>query len=807
MVILWVVSCRNKFRVAAWASGLLFGVAAGIALEKWRRPPPPPELDAPAGEIVLLEGCVVEPPVHSEGRERFLLELGEDARVRVNLYTKEGEPSPDLRYGQRVEIEARVRKPRNFGNPGAFDYAGWLGRRNIHWAASVSSAGRVRVLPGRCGERWSGFVARVREAALGRLDALHAGNPYARGVTRALLFGDASQLERIWVEDYRRTGTWHALVISGMHLAAVTAVIVAFLRLFSLSPVWSMLVASGAGWFYALVCGGGAPVTRAAAALTLFLLARCFYRRGRILNLLAATGLAFLAADPQQLFEASCQLSYLAVALIGALALPLLERTSSPYAHGLRRIGIVELDPHLPPRVAAVRLELRLFADTARVWLALPKWITLRLSSWLLRGMLALFELVTVSAILQVGLALPMIWYFHRVSLTGISANVLVVLSTSIALPLGYLEVLTGWGLAARLTEHVLELSRWAAHWHAGWEPAWRIPHPPWWLAALLLLSLLGVAACAGRGRRLRAAALACCLALTATAVWHPFPARWARGELELSVIDVGQGDSLLVATPEGKLLLVDGGGIPVFGRRSRPDLDIGEDVVAPYLWSRSIRRLDAIAATHAHEDHVGGLPALLEEFRPAELWLPEPAGSVGWKKLRLAAAKLAIPVRERRQGEEFEWGRARWRVLSPPAGYLPAGRARNDDSLVLEAAFGRHVFLLTGDIEMRMEKRLARNGRLSRVDLLKVAHHGSRTSSTEELLAATRPVFAIISAGFENSYRFPHRETLERLAAAGSRVLRTDEAGLIQVRSDGRRLRLDTWFWEVRSAAMGPVF
>ena len=756
---------------------------------------------------MLLEGCVVEPPVQLEGRERFVLELAADARVRVNLYPKEGEPTPALHYGQRVEIEARVKKPRNYGNPAAFDYAGWLARRHIYWNAAVNSAGRVRILPGECGSSWNGYVARAREAALGRLDELHAGNAYARGVTRALLFGDSSQLERVWIEDFRRTGTWHALVISGMHLAAVAAIVLVCLRIFSPSPVWSMLVASAAGWFYALVCGGGPPVTRAAAALNLFLLARCFYRRGRILNLLAAAGIVFLAVDPNQLFEASFQLSYLAVALIGALAVPLMERSSVPYARGLHCLGDGELDPHLPPRVAAFRLELRLVAETVRAWTALPKRLTLHLFSCLLGGLLALYELVTVSAILQAGLVLPMIWYFHRTSLTGISANVPVVLSTSIAVPLGYLEVLTGWPILARLTEQVLELSRWAAHWHAGWEPAWRVPPPPEWLAALLMLSLAGVAAAIGLSNRLRLTALGCFLVLTAVVVRHPFRARLSAGELELAVIDVGQGDSLLVATPEGKLVLVDGGGIPVFGRRPRPELDVGEDVVAPYLWSRSIRRLDAVAATHAHEDHVGGLPALLEEFHPSELWLPEPAGSDAWKGLRVTAAKLGIAVRERRQGESFEWGGARWRVLSPPHGYVPAARARNDDSLVIEVGFGRNVFLLTGDVETRMEKRLVEQGKLARVDVLKVPHHGSRTSSSEELLAATRPVFAVISTGFENSYRFPHREALGRLAAAGSRVLRTDEAGLVQVRTDGRRIELDTWSWSAAGAALRPPY
>jgi competence protein ComEC len=263
-------------------------------------------------------------------------------------------------------------------------------------------------------------------------------------------------------------------------------------------------------------------------------------------------------------------------------------------------------------------------------------------------------------------------------------------------------------------------------------------------------------------------------------------------GALELTAIDVGQGESLLLALPSGRLLMVDGGGLPGYGRALRSRLEIGEDVVSPYLWSRSIRRLDALVLTHVHEDHMNGLAALLENFAPRELWTGATAETPGWRALREAAQRRGVRILPLRRGRPFESGGARFEVLAPAADYAPGAAARNNDSLVLRVRFGRHAFLLTGDIERQVERELL-NGSALQSDLLKVAHHGSRTSTTQGFLDAVRPPFALISAGFENAYRYPHPDVLARLAGRGARVLRTDLDGAISVWSDGTRLRVET--------------
>jgi competence protein ComEC len=199
---------------------VLAGVASGLALvclgalsSVYHAPPPAPHFDAGGREVVILGGCVVEPPAVSGERERFLLEVEPHTRAQVTLYTKPGESLPALRYGQRIEADVKVRPPRNFGNPGAFDYASYLARQEIYWTASGAASG-VRLLPGACGSRFQKAVMDLRQAALARIDRLFPADVYQAGMLQAILIGQSFQLQKVWTEEYRSTGTFHALVIS-----------------------------------------------------------------------------------------------------------------------------------------------------------------------------------------------------------------------------------------------------------------------------------------------------------------------------------------------------------------------------------------------------------------------------------------------------------------------------------------------------------------------------------------------------------------------------------------------------------------
>ncbi len=794
MAALSVLALRLGLLRAAGSACLLAVALAGALRMSVRHDPPAPELDAAPGELLLFTGCIVEPPELSDDRQQFVLELEPGARARLSLYLSDGQSAPPLAYGQRVELEGRARPVRNFQNPGSFDYAAYQARRQIYWNITARSS-TVHLLPGNCGSPFRRAIFGLRAYAVRRIEQLYPERPFTSAMMQAVIVGSAAGLQKAWVEDWRRTGTYHAIVISGLQITVLAAFFLFLLRLCLLPEIPALALTAAATWVYALVAGADAPVLRAAAGFSFYAVGRSLYRSTRLLNLLAAVALIFLLLDPVELFEASFQLSFLAVAAIGALAIPALQATSAPLAAGLSGLSDRARDPGLPPRTAHLRVELRLLAETIRLGTGMSERWALALLALPLRAVFFLFELLVVSVAVQIGLALPMALYFHRLSLSGLSANLLIGPLMSAVVPLGFLALASGWSVPAAMAGWLVDLSRRVVGFHAAWEPNWRIPEPPGWLAVAVTIMLPVVALAARQGKRrwiLPAAVLA---VLLAALVAHPFPPDIQPGRVELALMDVGQGESLLLALPDGRLMLVDGGGFPAMGRR-RPRLDIGEDVVSPYLWRRGIKRLDVVVATHGHEDHLGGLLALLENFRPKELWFAVMPETPIWREVRHKASALGVQLVPVRAGQVFRFGEAHMEVLAPEADYEAAPEPRNDDSLVLGLKYGRHRFLLTGDIERRAEAALLARRPPGRCHILKVAHHGGRSSTGEAFLEEVRPGLALISAGFANPYNLPHPTLLERLARRRILVLRTDRHGLIRVLSDGRHLELDTAGW-----------
>jgi competence protein ComEC len=341
---------------------------------------------------------------------------------------------------------------------------------------------------------------------------------------------------------------------------------------------------------------------------------------------------------------------------------------------------------------------------------------------------------------------------------------------------------------------------------------SYRIPAPPLVLtlaffAVFIALSAAAHAAAARRKNRAERRKLAAPIAaaewgsavalaiLTLLVASHPFAPALAPGKLEVTVLDVGQGDSIFTAFPSGRTMLIDGGGLAgsekVGGYRSGSD--VGEEVVSPYLWSRGIKRLDVVALTHAHHDHLDGLHAVLENFKVGQLWVGRDEETPAFRSLLEEARERGVTVVHQVQGNEFQWADVRGDVLWP-ADLPPVKEASNDDSLVLRLADGRFHFLLSGDVEQRVENKLVADHAELASDFLKVPHHGSKTSSTKLFVAAVAPRVAVVSVGEGNPFGHPAAPIVERYADAGVRFLRTDQDGAVTALTDGQNMKVFTY-------------
>lgn len=612
-------------------------------------------------------------------------------------------------------------------------------------------------------------LRRVADESLARV----VPEPMA-GLASAVLVGRRDRVAREVTDAFTATGLSHVVAISGWNIALIGAVVGGLLAAAGLGrrqrTIGIVVVLGG----FTLVAGGGASVVRAALMGGVALVARESGRPGSAASALGLAVWLLLVLDPAMAADIGFQLSVAATAGLLAWGSRLADRMRGT-------------DPGLTRRWLAESLGVSLAAQAATLPLVLFHFGRLSLVSPLANLVVApivapamLVGFVCLLVGLVVGAGAPVLLAAPFALLGWLVLGAMVAVAGAFAaLPFASVELppLLATGTAAGVAALVL-----GAAWRTRRRPRHEAP---------MAMGPPGPVSAARPGRRM--AVMACVAAVVSVGVGAGLLARAVHRETRLVVIalDVGQGDSILVQGPRGGRLLLDGG----------PDPDRLLTVLDRHVppWDR---RIDLVILTHPHEDHVAGLAMLLARYRIGGIAENGMLGAgPGDAAFRERLADLGVATSRLAVGDRLSFDGIEARVVWPIGDEVPAtapseGRRINDTSVVLDLRFGTRRVLLTGDIEDDVDPRLLAAGisdGTQRLDVLKVAHHGSRTATSDAWLEALHPRVALVSAGTGNPYGHPARRTLERLAAAGARVLRTDLDGDIEVSTDGTDLRIAT--------------
>jgi competence protein ComEC len=594
-------------------------------------------------------------------------------------------------------------------------------------------------------------------------------------------------------------------------------------------------------WAYALMVGAEPSIMRAVVTLSIALVGRLIFRSSIGANTVAASAIVLLAWQPRDVFNPAFQLSFLTVLTIVAFTSPLYLRlkeigewrpsASTPYPprapEPVKRFAetLFWNEREFREEMKRAPIRYRLEKPQVTYWLTWPrlKWLTAQKAiAWIV---VTLFT----TTVTQISLLPLMIHQFHRFSIVSPIANVTEATLVFVLIVAGaaYLLIYSIIGVWALKLAPIVNWVGWLTveagkpllEWRKSsfrapdFGEGWQMIFIAYFVATLALLIVVNEwnpfrkgdeAVDVKRkaiGRIATAASAITIITLSWLLIIHPFNHEFEQGRLSVTFLDVGQGDAMLITFPQGSLMLLDSGGRIDFDSREdyeegdeafvEDSVGVAEAAVMPYLWRRGIKRLDWVAASHGHPDHVEGFEQIVRDFEVGQAV----KASTPWPdQFDQTLLSSGLSARRLKRGDDFAIDGARIEVLWPPIGTEAMLLSENDLSLVLRVSFGARSFLLTGDIERKAEEALVSSGVDLRADVLKVAHHGSKTSSTTEFLERVRPQHAVISVARPSPFGHPHHEALARLWATNARVWRTSECGAITISTDGSNLRVETF-------------
>jgi competence protein ComEC len=722
-----------------------------------------------------------------------------------------------LRYGARIQVTSVLDRTGNYRNPGVSMLSEYLDRRDFDATGIVKGPSSITRLDDSRVFQPLAWLYDWRERLQREIDSRFA--PETAGVLEATLLGTRYNLSRAASERFREGGTFHVLVISGLHISFIGAIVLLMVRRFTKRRLLQFLLPASVVWSYSLAVGAEASVVRAALMFTFAGLAAILFRQATALNALGGAALVLLVQSPKEIFDPSFQLTFLSVLAIVVIAWPLLLKFSAIGAWHPTRAT-----PYPPACSRPLKTVCEILFWREQKWkeeLALSshnyRLLKAPLSIWLERHHVQpffryTFGAILVSASVQIVLLPLMIFYFHRLSLASLVLNIVVSILLAILVAVAILAMLIAQ-VSVVVSAPLFKLAN-----AIDWVMVHSVdPFSSFGLASLRLpeysgrgivvyvfhfLPLLLLVIALSGWRPLALPNESRCklhrfviplatvqLLLITVLIVHPFSTGRADGKLRVDFLDVGQGDSALVTMPDGTTILIDGGGRPSFPAGTDETRRIGEAVVSEYLWWRGFSDIDYIVATHADADHIDGLNDVLRNFSVKGVLVGRsPANDPEFSKFSQTLLETRTQVNTIQAGDTMRFGEVEVSVLWPPAG---GEASTNNDSVVLRMRFGERAILLTGDIEKAAEGTLIATRQQLHADVVKVPHHGSKTSSTESFVLATKPGFAIISVGRHSMFGHPHKEVVDRWQASGATVLTTGNSGTITLTTNGKDLTL----------------